>query len=250
MKKQSKKRKSKKNIKTKNNKVLIMLNLIQTVLIIVLALFIWNTETEMKNIEKAKEKAVKEVKTKQGKNYVFLGDSITDWYPFNEFFDGNTPIINSGFAGYKTKDLLNNLDETVYRYNPTKVFIQIGTNDLNSDDSNSEIAYDNILELIKEIKTNRPYAEIYLESIYPVNQDCEKTNKQSTGKRENKEIVKLNNKLKEYSKENGVTYLDMYNKLSDENGNLKPEYTYDGLHLNSDGYSKVSNEIKKCIEEN
>lgn len=250
MKKQSKKRKSKKNIKTKNNKVLIMLNLIQTVLIIVLALFIWNTETEMKNIEKAKEKAVKEVKTKQGKNYVFLGDSITDWYPFNEFFDGNTPIINSGFAGYKTKDLLNNLDETVYRYNPTKVFIQIGTNDLNSDDSNSEIAYDNILELIKEIKTNRPYAEIYLESIYPVNQDCEKTNKQSTGKRENKEIVKLNNKLKEYSKENDVTYLDMYNKLSDENGNLKPEYTYDGLHLNSDGYSKVSNEIKKCIEEN
>ena len=157
MKKQSKKRKSKKNIKTKNNKVLIMLNLIQTVLIIVLALFIRNTETEMKNIEKAKEKAVKEVKTKQGKNYVFLGDSITDWYPFNEFFDGNTPIINSGFAGYKTKDLLNNLDETVYRYNPTKVFIQIGTNDLNSDDSNSEIAYDNILELIKEIKTNRPY---------------------------------------------------------------------------------------------
>jgi lysophospholipase L1-like esterase len=250
MKKQSKKRKTKKNIKTKNNKVLIMLNLIQTALIIVLALFIWNTETEIKNIEKDKEKAVKEVKTKQGKNYVLLGDSITDWYPISDFFDDDTPIINSGFAGYKTKDLLNNLDETVYRYNPTKVFIQIGTNDLNSDDSNSEIAYDNILELIKEIKTNRPYAEIYLESIYPVNQDCEKTNKQSTGKRENKEIVKLNNKLKEYSKENGVTYLDMYNKLSDENGNLKPEYTYDGLHLNSDGYSKVSNEIKKCIEEN
>ena len=250
MKKQSKKRKSKKNIKTKNNKVLIMLNCIQAILIIILAVFIWNTKSEMKNIEEDKEKAVKEVKTKQGKNYVLLGDSITDWYPISDFFDDDTPIINSGFAGYKTKDLLNNLDETVYRYNPTKVFIQIGTNDLNSDDSNSEIAYDNILELIKEIKTNRPYAEIYLESIYPVNQDCEKTNKQSTGKRENKEIVKLNNKLKEYSKENGITYLDMYNKLSDENGNLKPEYTYDGLHLNSDGYSKVSNEIKKCIEEN
>lgn len=250
MKKQSKKRKTKKNVKYKNNKVLITLNLIQTVFIIVLALFIWNTETEIKNIEKDKEQAIKEVEAKQGKNYVFLGDSITDWYPFSNFFDDDTPIINSGFAGYKTNDLLNNLDETVYRYNPTKVFIQIGTNDLNSEDSNSEIAYENIVKIVKEIKKNRPYTEIYLESIYPVNQDCEKTNKQSTGKRENEEIVKLNEKLKEYSEKNNVTYLDMYNKLSDNGGNLKPEYTDDGLHLNFDGYSKVSNEIKKCIGEN
>lgn len=246
-----KKRRKKKNNSSKTNKILILINCIAFVLIIVLGMYIWNIKSDIKRIEEEKEEAIKEESTKKGENYVFLGDSITDWYPISEFFSDKTPIINSGFAGDKTKDLLEDMDETVYRYNPTKVFIQIGTNDLNCDDSNGDIAYDNIVKMIENIKKNRPYAEIYLESIYPVNQtDNEKINKNTTGKRTNEDIMKVNSKLKEYCEKNDVIYVDIYNALLDEEGNLKLEYTDDGLHLSTEGYSVVSKELKKYIKEN
>lgn len=246
-----KKRRKKKKNSSKTNKILILINCIAFVLIIVLGMYIWNIKSDIKRIEEEKEEAIKEESTKKGENYVFLGDSITDWYPISEFFSDKTPIINSGFAGDKTKDLLEDMDETVYRYNPTKVFIQIGTNDLNCDDSNGDIAYDNIVKMIGNIKKNRPYAEIYLESIYPVNQtDNEKINKNTTGKRTNEDIMKVNSKLKEYCEKNDVIYVDIYNALLDEEGNLKLEYTDDGLHLSTEGYSVVSKELKKYIKEN
>ena len=68
-------------------------------------------------------------------NFVFLGDSITDYYPIDELYDG-MPVVNSGIAGYTTEDILNNLDNMVTIYNPTKVFILIGTNDMERDKSN------------------------------------------------------------------------------------------------------------------
>lgn len=143
------------------------------------------------------------------------------------------------------------MDETVYKYNPTKVFIQVGTNDLNCEDSNSEVAYNNIIKIISNIKKNRPNAQIYLESIYPVNQsDDEKIQKETTGKRNNEEIEELNEQLEEYCKNNEVKFVDMYKELVDKDGNLKLEYTADGLHLSTEGYTKVSNVLKKYIKEN
>ena len=249
MKKQIKKQSKKKKNNTKINKVLLLSNFIELVLIIILATYMWNIKSSYKRLEVEKNEAVKAADRK-GDNYVFLGDSITDWYPISDFFSDDTPIINSGFAGDKTKDLLKDMDETVYRYNPTKVFIQIGTNDLNCDDSNGEVAYNNIVKMIKNIKKNRPYTKIYLESVYPVNQtDDEKIIKTTTGKRTNEDIMKLNSKLKEYCEDNDVIYVDIYDVLLDDEGNLKLEYTVDGLHLSTEGYSVVSKVLKQYIKE-
>lgn len=246
--KKKKSKKSKKN-NVKINKLLALFNFIELALIIVLAMYIFNIKSDFQKLNKEKEEAVKAADQK-GENYVFLGDSITDWYPISEFFSDKTPIINSGFAGDKTKDLLQDMDETVYKYNPTKVFIQIGTNDLNCDDSNGEVAFDNIVKMVKNIRKNRPYAKVYVESIYPVNQtDNEKINKNTTGKRTNEDIMKLNEKLKKYCEDNDVIYVDIYDALLDDEGNLRLEYTVDGLHLSTEGYSVVSEVLKQYIKE-
>lgn len=241
-----KQRKTKKSLNGNNSKISIIFNCIQTLLIIILLIHMWgSTETPNKTTEPVVEET-----TKKSENFVFLGDSITDWYPFYDFFSDDTPIINSGFAGYNTKALLNHdLYDTVYKYNPTKVFIQIGTNDIGTSDSSVEVAYNNISKIVENIKENRPAAEIYVESIYPVNQDCEKTNKEATGNRDNHDIIELNKRLKDFCENNDAEYVDIYNALSDEVGNLRSEYTTDGLHLSIDGYSKVSKVLKKYIEE-
>ena len=65
---------------------------------------------------------------KQEENIVFLGDSITEYYPIDEIY-GDLPIVKSGVSGYQTKDILSRMDKMVYSYNPTKIFLLIGTND-------------------------------------------------------------------------------------------------------------------------
>ena len=107
----------------------------------------------------------------KNENIVFLGDSITDWYPFEEMYSNDIPIVNSGIAGYETKDILNRMDDLVYKFNPTKVFILIGTNDIKYEEDDEQVVVDNIKKIIKEIKKNRPNTKVYITSIFPVNRE-------------------------------------------------------------------------------
>lgn len=208
-----------------------------------------NTYSEKLNKISLPSDFIEEKKDYKKENIVFLGDSITDWYPFDALYEDYIPIINSGKAGYRTFELLPELDELVYKYNPTKVFILIGTNDLNTH-SGKEQLVDNIEKMIKRIQKNRPKCKIYVQSIYPVNKtDQEKIDKDKVNKRENKEIVEVNNKIRKICKKYNVTYINVYKYLVDDDGNLDLKYTKDGLHLNDLGYLRVTKVLTPYVEE-
>ena len=50
-------------------------------------------------------------------------------------------------------------------------------------------------------------------------------------------------KLGDLSSEQIISILDLADKLKDENGNLKKEYTYDGLHINAQAYEIVAENV-------
>lgn len=182
-------------------------------------------------------------------NYVFLGDSITDWYDLDKYFEG-LPVVNSGVSGYSTNNILNNMNKMVYQYNPSKVFILIGINDLELK-VDDDVVVNNIRKIIQGIKKNRRYAKIYVESIYPINNSDDDKIEGSiiNGNRKNSDIIDINNKLVKLTKEEGATYIDLYKELVDDNSLLKIEYTVDGLHLSSEGYEKVTEVLRKYINE-
>ena len=182
-------------------------------------------------------------------NYVFLGDSITDWYDLDKYFEG-LPVVNSGVSGYSTNNILNNMNKMVYQYNPSKVFILIGINDLELK-VDDDVVVNNIRKIVQGIKKNRRYAKIYVESIYPINNSDDDKIEGSiiNGNRKNSDIIDINNKLIKLAEEEGVTYIDLYKELVDDNGLLKIEYTVDGLHLSSEGYEKVTEVLRKYINE-
>ncbi len=195
--------------------------------------------------------AQKRVSTRVDKNenIVFLGDSITEWYPYDFYYKNNIPLVNSGKAGYTSKNVLNELTDMVYIYNPTKVILLIGTNDMNMLSYNREETLTNIKEIIKEIQENRPYASIYIQSIYPVNKTSHsKVSLPTVGIRENEEIREVNEEIKKIAKEKKVQYIDMYKELIDENGNFNIYYTQDGLHLNELGYYMVTQKLETILE--
>ncbi len=175
------------------------------------------------------------------KNYLFLGDSITYRYDLNKYYDG-LPVVNSGVDGDKTSDIMKNLKKRVYDYNPSKIFVLIGTNQLKNQDD-KEI-FEDIVNLVDEIHEHRKYANIYVESIYPVNGNI--TNRH-TKIRKNSRIRNINNMLQDYFKDSYVKYIDLYSELSDDEGNLKKEYSDDALHLNDEGYKIVTNVLEKYL---
>ena len=213
---------------------------VSIILFLMTLLFIYIHVTyEPKYIEK--EKLI------QDENIVFLGDSITDFYDLDKYYEGYN-IVNSGISGNTTEDILNDMYNRVYKYNPSKVILLIGTNDINvkieEDDTIS-----NIKDIVKNIKKNRPNTKIYVESIYPINNtDDEKIEHYMVGVRTNEIIKKYNKRIKEYCNKNNVIYINMYNELRDEDGNLKLEYTKEGLHISDEGYEVITKILKKYIQ--
>lgn len=183
----------------------------------------------------------------QDENIVFFGDSITAGYNVKEFFD-EYHVVNSGINGNITKDLLDRIETDLYDYNPSKVIILIGTNDIRANISDEDII-DNIKNIVNGIRKNRKNAEIYIQSIYPINRDVDKEYwKDVNSEYYNKHIIKLNKLIKNLCKEENITYIDVYSKLIDDNGNLKSAYTKEGLHLNDLGYYKVTNVLKGYLK--
>lgn len=182
-------------------------------------------------------------------NYLFLGDSITEQYDLKEYYE-DYPVVNSGVSGDFTSSIVEDMKKRVYDYNPSKVFLLIGINDLRKGKDVSEIVY-NTKEIIELIKENRPYSEIYLESIYPINKtdDDKISDSVKDIKFDNEKIIEVNDLLKDLAKDEKITYVDLYNKLIDDDGNLNISYTKDGLHISSEGYECITKELMKYIKD-
>lgn len=182
-------------------------------------------------------------------NYLFLGDSITEQYDLKEYYE-DYPVVNSGVSGDFVSSIVIDMKKRVYDYNPSKVFLLIGINDLRKGNDVSEIV-SNTKEIIELIKENRPYSEIYLESIYPINKtdDDKVSDSVKNIKFDNEKIIEVNDLLKDLAKDEKITYVDLYNKLIDDDGNLNISYTKDGLHISSEGYECITKELMKYIKD-
>lgn len=194
------------------------------------------TVTETKTIEVLEE------------NIVFFGDSITYRYNIKESFSDHY-IVNKGINGHSTNDLLNRLDKDVIEYNPSKVFLLIGVNDL-SGFIDKETVVDNIKKIIEKITEKRSKTKIYVESIYPINRRILTEKEYPVDEVLTNDLIKETNELiKELCKDKDLTYIDVYDELIDDEGNLKEEYTVEGQHLTDEGYEKVTEVLKKYVDE-
>lgn len=170
---------------------------------------------------------------------VFLGDSITEFFRINEFFPGKY-VINRGIGSDTTEGVLKRLKNSVYDLSPSKVFVMIGTNDI-AGKIPEQIIISNIGKIIAGIRENCPETKIYLESIYPVSHEKNKKIKRHyIGRRNNEIIRRINIKLEIMAAEMGIIYIDVFSRLINQEGNIKLDYTVEGLHLTIEGYNAVT----------
>ncbi len=102
----------------------------------------------------------------QKKGTVFTGSSsIKMWRELDKYFP-KTRITNTGFGGSETKDLIFHLNNLVLDFEPTKVFIYEGDNDINSGVSALDIIHD-FEKLVANIFNQLPECHLYLFSAKP-----------------------------------------------------------------------------------
>ncbi|MDE7133842.1 MAG: sialate O-acetylesterase [Rikenellaceae bacterium] len=178
------------------------------------------------------------------KDIIFLGNSITNGGEWCELFD-NKHVKNRGISGDITQGVIDRLDAVV-KGRPAKIFLLIGINDL-ARDIPADTMVANIGTIISTIKSSSPRTRIYVQSILPVS---ERFGMFSGHTRHRRSIADINRKIEELTRNEGVTYIDLYTHFADPaDGGMKSEYSNDGLHLLGKGYILWANIVAPYVKE-
>ena len=178
-------------------------------------------------------------------NIIFIGDSIIEYYPLQELLGTSKTIVNRGIRGYQTGLLLDNLDAHLYGDAVDQIVLLIGTNDIGKDVPMTE-TLNNLESVIQSISRDYPLSQIKLVSILPVNES--ENFKQTVYIRTNEKIKAWNQAYQDLaSAYMQVEFVPVFENLLDQEGQLKADYTTDGLHLSVAGYQALSNTLKKYI---
>lgn len=184
---------------------------------------------------------------------VFTGSSLMERFPINKLLKEHNDsmiVYNRGISGFVSRELLEVINVCVIDLKPSKIFINIGTNDL----SDSRIPISELMEnydkIISIIETSLPETIIYLMAYYPVNYEAADENiKKYLKIRNNEKINTANAEVKKLAEKHRQRYININKNLMDGQGRLKAEYTIEGLHINEDGYRAIYDDIIAYVKE-
>jgi lysophospholipase L1-like esterase len=171
---------------------------------------------------------------------IFMGNSHIENADWKSLVSDST-VINRGIGGDNTFGVLNRLDEVIMR-KPSKLFIEIGINDI-SQGIPLKIIIKNIKSIVERIHNNLPKTRIFFISILPTNDHVLKYYPDIFGK--NNQVNLLNSYLKKVIKKK-CFFIDLNVMLKDSNGKLLEKYAKtDGIHLNEAGYQIMIKLLKE-----
>lgn len=202
------------------------------------AILLMSMKQKEKQLLKNIENRIEEKKEKFNKveDITLIGHSIFDNWGI-EVFQGYK-VNNLGIRGINTIQYNNMIFEKELIKNIGKyVFLMAGTNDIVINNWKKEDTLLWINESIRYIEEMNRNTKIFFLEVPKVI---------SRADRNNKIIEELNTYLKD-NLESRIEYISL-EKLEDKFGNLKLEYTYDGLHFNEKGYQKLLEILQEEIK--
>lgn len=172
-------------------------------------------------------------------SYLFIGSSsIKIWKTLKDDFAGY-PVLNRGFGGSHFSDAIYYFNDIVKPYEPSKIIIYEGDNDIASEKS-IDLIFSDFKELLKMINKNLNDPEIAVIAAKPSPQRWHLKNQYEA----------LNLKLEKFcSKKKRMTYIDVFNHMLTETGIPNPElFLEDSLHMNKKGYEVWTELLLPFIE--
>lgn len=181
---------------------------------------------------------------------VVAGDSIANGWQYYNILPKNRSIAYGGLSTfgfsvweYDTTGTTLSMQDTLKKVNPTLLYICLGMNDVNQ--ISTEQYAQQYKELLQSIKQIVPDCLVVVQSITPV----ASTNEYP--KITNDAIKRYNSKLQEMLASLGredIIYFNAYQSLLDDKGMMDLKYDAgDGLHINTDAYKKLLEDLSKRL---
>lgn len=176
---------------------------------------------------------------------VFMGDSITQcWYDADPSFFNDNNFACRGISGQTTSHMLVRMRKDVVDLHPKYVVILAGTNDIAKNNGFIEVddIYGNIVSMCEIAKANKVKPVIC--SVLPVKQYKWRPEVTDCAER----IIRLNAMLEDYAKASRGIYVDYHSVMKDDENGLPQKWSYDGVHLNGDGYDVIEKIILDTLK--
>ena len=179
------------------------------------------------------------------RNVVLLGDSITEGFDVTKHFPGRrvlnrgigADVIGNALPTNDSRGVLRRLDHSVFDCAATDVFLLIGINDLGSGRT-VEVMEKGYREILKRIHDTTPAVRVHVQSVLPTRGNYAK---------HNAPVRDFNERIHKLATEFGYDYIDLHKLMLDDNGELKAEFTPEGLHLNDKAYAVWRTEVLKTM---
>lgn len=171
--------------------------------------------------------------SQQQVDVIFMGDSITEYWPLDRSFPGRT-YINRGIAGETTQQMLRRFDQDVIALRPKSVVIFGGTVDLAGRVTDKEIM-NHLAKMSYAAKENG--IKVFIGSILLIH-DHSPTIRSTD--RPNSRIKRLNRLIKEFTQKNRFVLMDFAAATTLSGVDLEKGYSDDGVHPNQHGYSAMA----------
>jgi lysophospholipase L1-like esterase len=187
---------------------------------------------------------------------LFVGSSSMEIFPIDKLQQNlglDKVIYNRGVRATTTADLLNHMDTLIFDLAPSKIFINIGANDIGFDVP-AEVFLANYDRILHQIKEKLPDTAVYVMAYYPINTvddfDEEKQEHDELHAHRSNELLEAADaKVEQLARENGYEFINVNAGLTDVNCNLRKELTFDGSHMYPAGYEIVLANLKKYLEQ-
>lgn len=182
------------------------------------------------------------------RNVVLLGDSITEGFDVTKYFPGRhilnrgigADIIGNALPTNDHRGILRRLDNSVFDCAATDVFLMIGINDLGAGHS-VDVMEQGYREILKRIHDTTPAIRVHVQSVLPTRGKFAK---------HNAPVLDFNRRIQKLATEFGYDYIDLHKLMVDDKGELKAEFTPEGLHLNEKAYEVWRGEVLKVMKWN
>ncbi|PSR54656.1 hypothetical protein AHMF7605_14630 [Adhaeribacter arboris] len=173
------------------------------------------------------------------KSIVFTGSSsIRLWETLNQDFP-DKKVLNRGFGGSQTFEVLHFADRLILPYHPKQVVIYVGDNDLAAGKTPDQVLTD-FKALFQKIRSNNRKAYVTFISIKP-----------SPSRKNLLPVINQTNHLiqKYLAKQKHSNYVDVYSRMLLSSGKFNPElYRADSLHMTAAGYRIWAEAVRPVLK--
>ncbi|CAL1518608.1 GDSL-type esterase/lipase family protein [Chitinophaga sp. MM2321] len=159
---------------------------------------------------------------------LFIGSSsIVKWHDLERTFS-NYVVMNRGFGGSVTNDIIYFAKDIIFPYHPRQIVIYVGDNDLPQEGATADTILNRFKNLYALIRSQLPQVPIAYISIKPSPSRAVFLPK----------AMAANKLIREFlEKEANTKFIDIYTPMLDDQNNPRKElFLGDMLHMNSQGY--------------